>query len=98
MTTIGKEKVYYLDEKGEYIGIKKDYTGTSVFRYELAQRRSTNEFTGYMRMISTTTVAPEMEAGKLRFEYVPFYYDVAPKSMERQLSVDKLPSFVSKEM
>ena len=147
MTTIAKEKIYYLDEKGECIGVKKDYTGTSVFRYELAQRRSTNEFTGYMRLISTTTVAPEMEAivqgvynvqlannelswkeqqllyrdmpsteshfrpvafdaearfymeaGKLRFEYVPFYYDVAPKSMERQLSADKLPSFVSKEM
>lgn len=147
MTTIAKEKVYYLDEKGECIGIKKDYTGTSVFRYELAKRKSTHELTGYMRLISTTTVAPEMEAvvqgvydvrlkndelkwkeqqllyrdmpstegtyrpvafdaearfymeeGKLRFEYVPFYYDVAPESMKRKLSADKLPSFVSKEM
>lgn len=147
MTTIAKERVYYLDEKGECIGIKKDYTGTSVFRYELAKRKSTNEFTGYMRMISTTAVAPEMEAvvqcvyevrlennelkwteqqplyrdmpsiegtfrsvafdaqarfyiekGKLRFEYIPFYYDIDPKSMDRKLSVDKLPSFVSKEI
>lgn len=147
MTSIAKERVYYLDENGECIGIKKDYTGTSVFRYELAKRRSTNEFTGYMRLISTTTVAPEMEAvvqvvydvrlendvlkwkeqqllyrdmpsiestfrpvafdaqarfyiedGKLRFEYIPFYYDVTPESMERRLSADKIPSFVSKEM
>ena len=146
MTTIANEKVYYLDEKGECVGIKKDYTGTSVFRYELAKRKSTNELTGYMRLISTTTIAPEMEAvvqsiydvkiehkelkwkeqqplyrdmpstegtfrpvafdaearfymedGKLRFEYVPFYYDVTPESMERRLSADKLPSFVSKE-
>lgn len=147
MTTIAKERVYYLDEKGECIGIKKDYTGTSVFRYELAKRKSTNELTGYMRMISTTTVSPEMEAvvqcvydvrlennelkwkeyqplyrdmtsiegtfrpvafdaearfyleeGKLRFEYIPFYYEIVPKSMERKLSADKLPSFLSKEM
>lgn len=147
MTTIAKEKVYYLDEKGECAGIKKDYTGTSVFRYELAKRKSTNELTGYMRLVSTTTIAPEMEAvvqsiydvrmehnelkwkeqqplyrdmpstegtfrpvafdaearfymedGKLRFEYVPFYYDVTSESMERRLSADKLPSFVSKEM
>lgn len=147
MTTVAKEKVYYLDEKGVCIGVKKDYTGTSVFCYELAKRKSTNELTGYVRLISTTTVAPEMEAvvqgvydvrlennelrwkerqllyrdmpstegnfrsvafdaearfyvekGKLRFEYIPFYYDVAPESMERQLSTDRLPTFVSKEM
>lgn len=147
MTTIAKERVYYLDEKGECIGIKKDYTGTSVFRYELAKRKSTNEFTGYMYLISTTTIASEMEAvvqgiydirlenselkwkeqqllyrdmpsiegtfrpvafdaearfyleeGKLRFEYIPFYYEIVPKSMERKLSADKLPSFLSKEV
>lgn len=147
MTTIAKERVYDLDENCECIGVKKDYTGTSVFRYELAKRRSTNEFTGYMRLISTTTVSPEMEAvvqgvydvqlennelkwkeqqllyrdmpsiegtfrpvafdaqarfyieeGKLRFEYIPFYYDVTPESMERKLSADKIPSFVSKEI
>lgn len=147
MTTIAKEKVYHLNEMGECIGIKKDYTGTSVFRYELAKRKSTNEFTGYMRLISTTTVSPEMEAvvqgvynvrmegnelkwkeqqllyrdmpslegsfrpvafdaearfyieeGKLRFEYIPSYYDVNPESMERQLSADKFPFFVSKEV
>ena len=39
-----------------------------------------------------------MEEGKLRFEYIPFYYDVVPESMERQLSADKLPFFVSKEV
>lgn len=147
MTTIAKERVYYLDEKGECIGIKKDYTGTSVFRYELAKRKSTNEFTGYMYLISTTSIASEMEAvvqgvydirlgnselkwkeqqllyrdmpsiegtfrpvafdaearfyleeGKLRFEYIPFYYEIVPESMERKLSADKLPSFLSKEM
>ena len=147
MTTIAKERVYFLDEKGEHIGIKKDYTGTSVFHYELAKRKSTHEFTGYMRIISTTTESPEMDAvvqgiydvrlennelrwkeqqllyrdmpstdgnfrpvafdaevrfyieeGKLRFEYIPFYYDVIPESMERKQSSDKLPPFIAKEI
>ncbi len=147
MTTIAKERVYFLNEKGEHTGIKKDYTGTSVFRYELTKRKSTREFTGYMRMISTTTITPEMDAvvqgvydiklennelrwkeqqllyrdmpssdgnfrpvafdadarfymeeGKLRFEYIPFYYDVNPESMERKLSADKLPPFIAKEI
>lgn len=39
-----------------------------------------------------------MEEGKLRFEYIPFYYDVNPESLERKLSADKLPAFVAKEI
>ena len=42
--------------------IAKDYTGTSVFRYELAMRKSTNQLTGYMRCISTTVQNQTMEA------------------------------------
>lgn len=147
MTTIAEEKVYALNDKGERTETRKDYTGTSVFHYELAKRKSTGEITGYMRMISTTTAAPEMDAvvqvvydvrlennelkwkeqqplyrdmpspegkfhpvafdaevrfymenGKLRFEYIPFYYHVTPGVMERELSEDKLPFFTSKEI
>ena len=36
----------------------KDYTGTSVFCYELAMRKSTGQLTGYMRCISTTADSP----------------------------------------
>ena len=39
-----------------------------------------------------------MEEGKLRFEYIPFYYDVNPESMARELSADKLPAFIAKEI
>ncbi|HJF93130.1 MAG TPA: hypothetical protein K8W02_12220, partial [Mediterranea massiliensis] len=35
---------------------------TSVFRYELAMRKSTNQMTGYMRCISTTVQNQTMEA------------------------------------
>ena len=38
MTTITHELIYNLDEKGVRTTIAKDYTGTSVFCYELAMR------------------------------------------------------------
>ena len=46
MTTVTRELVYNLDRKGMRTTIAKDYTGTSVFRYELALRKSTNQLTG----------------------------------------------------
>ena len=62
MTTVTRELVYNLDGKGMRTTIAKDYTGTSVFRYELALRKSTNQLTGYMRSISTTVQHQTMEA------------------------------------
>ena len=42
--------------------LPRDYTGTSVFCYELAMRKSTGQLTGYMRCISTTVKNQTMEA------------------------------------
>lgn len=39
MTTITHELIYNLDENGMRTIIAKDYTGTSVFCYELAMRK-----------------------------------------------------------
>lgn len=39
MTTVTQELVYNLDDKGARTTIAKDYTGTSVFCYELAMRK-----------------------------------------------------------
>jgi len=147
MTTITHEKIYYLDSDKKRVGVKKDFTGTSVFRYELSLRNSTKELTGIMRLISSTVQDHTMEAivygvcrcilkrneliweeqqllyrdmpsigdkfkpiafdskirfyienGKLRFEYTPTYYDVNTKTLDRRLSKDRYPSFVSKEL
>ena len=57
MTTVTQELVYNLDDKGARTTIAKDYTGTSVFCYELAMRKSTKQITGYMRCVSTTVQA-----------------------------------------
>ncbi|MCD7962804.1 MAG: hypothetical protein LUF90_04465 [Rikenellaceae bacterium] len=62
LTTITEEKIYLLDVNGEYVEIKKDFTGTSVMTYEIARRKSTGEFTGYMRLLSSTVKDHAMEA------------------------------------
>ena len=111
MTTIAEEKVYALDEKGERIGIRKDYAGTSVFHYELAKRKSTGELTGYMRMVSTTTINPEMDAvvqmvynvrlenNELKWkEYQPLYRDMpSPNGKFRPVAFDAEARFYIEE-
>lgn len=62
MTTVTKERLYQLDDTGKRAGLVKDFTGTSVFRYELATRKSTSRMTGYMRCISSTVKDHTMEA------------------------------------
>ncbi len=146
LTTVTKEKIYLLDGNGDRERTTKDFTGTSVFRYELACRKSTGEMTGYMRGISSTVKDHTMEAvvygvhhvrmeegqlkwdekqlfyrdapagedkyrpvafdssvrfylekEKLVFEYLTTYFDVDPVTMEKILSKDKYPAYVTKE-
>ncbi|MCD7973216.1 MAG: hypothetical protein LUG18_11225 [Candidatus Azobacteroides sp.] len=146
MTTITREKIYVLDKNGSRGEVRKDFTGTSVFHYELAFRKSTEQFSGYMRCLSSSVLEHTMEAvvygvydvkikngelswkeqqllyrdmpapdgkfrpvafdahirffleeEKLRFEYIPFYYDVEIPSMKKIPSKDHYPAFMSKE-
>lgn len=62
MSVIANEKVYQLDDNGDRISLNRDYNGASVFRYEMAERRSTSDITGIMRMISTTVKDHTVEA------------------------------------
>lgn len=146
MALVTKEKVYNKDAEGNRLGIVKDYTGAGIYHYEMAQRKSTSEITGYMRLLSASVGEHTMEAvvygafnmrldegqlkwqeqqllyrdmptdrgtyrpvafdadirfyieeGKLRFEYVPHYYDVDAKTMGKTLSKDHCPTFTAKE-
>jgi hypothetical protein len=134
---------YVFDKRGE---VKKDFSGVSVFRYELAERKSTFWGTGIMKLVSSTVSDHTMEGiaygvydlqlensqlswkeqqmlyrdmpadndnhrpvafdakvrfylenGKLRFEYIPAYYDFEPDKPARTLSKDQHPPFVTKE-
>lgn len=147
MTTLTHELIYNLDKKGERTTIAKDYTGTSVFCYELAVRKSTNQLTGYMYCVSTTVQDQTMEAvvcgifdvifngkelswrenqllyrdnpieedkykpvafdskvriylneGKVVYEYLPTLWDVNPRTLEKRLSKDDYPPYISKEV
>lgn len=91
MTTVTKEKVYSLNAKKKRVGIEKDYTGTSIFRYELAFRKSSEEITGYMRGLSTSVPNHTMEG------VVYGVYDVRLENnqlkwKEQQLLYRDLPS------
>lgn len=147
MTTVTHEKIYYLDADKNRSGIKKDFTGVSVFHYQLAKRKSTSQITGIMSLISSTvpdhtmegiaygvydlelknkelcwkeqqllyrdmptdkddfrSVAFDAEARffienqKSRFEYVPTYYHVDPVNLQKKLSKDQYPVFLTKEL
>lgn len=146
MTTITREKIYYMGLDKKRGAVKKDFNGVSVFRYELAERKSTSRITGIMRLLSSTVHEHTMEGiaygvydlqlendqlcwkeqqmlyrdmpadndryrpvafdakvrfylenGKLRFEYIPEYYDFEPDKLEKTLSKDYYPPFVTKE-
>lgn len=91
MTTVTNEKIYMLDANKKRSGIKKDYTGTSVFQYKLAIRKSSGEITGYMYCLSSTVTDHTMEA------VVYGVYDVVLQNnqliwKEQQLLYRDLPS------
>lgn len=91
MTTVTNEKIYILDANKKRSGIKKDYTGTSVFQYKLAIRKSSGQITGYMHCQSSTVTDHTMEA------VVYGVYDVALQNdqltwKELQLLYRDLPS------
>lgn len=140
MTTVTTESVY----KGDRL--LRDYTGTSIFLYKLATRRSTGLMTGFMQGVSTTVREQTMEAvvygvsnvriedgalrwserqlmyrdsptgdgqhkpvafdaevgfwldnGKTVFEYIPTFWNVDPRTMEKTSSGDRYPPFISRE-
>jgi len=91
MTTVTNEKIYMLDANKKRIGIKKDYTGTSVFQYKLAVRKSSRQLTGYMYCLSSTVSDHTMDA------VVYGVYDVVLQNnqltwKEQQLLYRDLPS------
>jgi len=62
MTTVANEQIYKVDEREWRGEVIKDFTGTSVFHYELAMRKSTSQITGFMRGVSSTVPDHTMEA------------------------------------
>lgn len=71
MFLIVNEIVYELDDNKQRTNIRSNHTGISVFRYELAKRKSTGEITGIFRLITTTNknqTAQAIVSGVFGFE------------------------------
>lgn len=55
MFIISNEKIYEVNENRERSKLHTDFDGVSVFRFELAERKSTNQLTGIFRLLTTST-------------------------------------------
>lgn len=54
MFIISNEKIYEINEKKERVHLNTDFDGVSVFRFELAERNSSNQITGIFRLVTTS--------------------------------------------
>lgn len=61
VVTISKETRHDLDKEGKRVPPGRDFSGTSVTRYELCERASTKKLTGTARTLSMTMKFPSQE-------------------------------------
>lgn len=54
MFIVSNEKIWLVGKDGRREELRKDFSGVSLFRFELAQRKSTNMLTGCFRFISAS--------------------------------------------
>lgn len=57
-----REKIHEMDADGKRGSLRKDFSGLSHFRYELALRKSSGEITGHMRYVGGTLNPAPAEA------------------------------------
>ncbi|HJZ89264.1 MAG TPA: hypothetical protein VKE40_00230, partial [Gemmataceae bacterium] len=61
VVTVSKELRFDLDSDGKRVPPGRDFSGTSVMRYEFGERASTKKLTGTARVLSNTTRFPSQE-------------------------------------
>lgn len=54
MFIVANEKIWLMGQAGEREALRKDFSAVSLFRFELAQRKSTKGITGSFRLISAS--------------------------------------------
>ena len=54
MFIVSNEKIWLMGADGQREELRKDFSGVSLFRFELAERKSTNAMTGSFRLISAS--------------------------------------------
>ena len=62
MFIVSNEKLWQIGKDGRRERLRKDFSGVSLFRFELAARKSTQEITGCFRFISASGKSTAAEA------------------------------------
>ena len=84
MFIVSNEKIWLMGKDGEREKLRKDFSGVSLFRFELAKRKSTNSLTGCFRFISASGKNVAAEA------IVSGIYDVRLENDVLKLSEDQV--------
>lgn len=84
MFIVSNEKIWLLDQEGKRVELRKDFSAVSLFRFELAERKSTNSVTGCFRFISASGKNVAAEA------IVSGIYDVRLENDVLKLSEDQV--------
>lgn len=83
MFIISNEKIWLIGEKRQREKLRKDFSAVSLFRFELAKRKSTNAITGCFRFVSASGKNVAAEA------VVSGIYDVHLENGVLKLSEDQ---------
>lgn len=84
MFIVSNEKIWMIGEEGQREKLRKDFSAVSLFRFELAKRKSTNAITGCFRFISASGKNVAAEA------IVSGIYDVRLENGVLKLSEDQV--------
>lgn len=84
MFIVSNEKIWLMGKDGQRQELRKDFSAVSLFRFELAQRKSTNSITGCFRFISASGKNVPAEA------IVSGIYDVRLENDVLKLSEDQV--------
>ncbi|WP_321003118.1 hypothetical protein [Eisenbergiella porci] len=83
MFIVSNEKIWLMGKDGQREKLRKDFSAVSLFRFELAERKSTNGITGCFRFISASGKNVAAEA------VVSGIYDVRLENDVLKLSEDQ---------
>ena len=83
MFIVSNEKIWLVGKDGKREKLRKDFSAVSLFRFELAKRKSTNAITGCFRFISASVKNVAAEA------IVSGIYDVRIENGVLKLSEDQ---------
>lgn len=83
MFIVSNEKIWHMGADGQREKLRKDFSAVSLFRFELAKRKSTNAITGCFRFVSASGKNVAAEA------IVSGIYDVRLENDMLKLSEDQ---------